>query len=189
MLRPWNAAAERDDVLAVRVVARQLDGRLDALGAGVGQEDLPVVRAAGRHAREAVAQLGVTRVVKIRAADVDQRLRLLRDGGGDGGVAVPRRGRGHAGLTIEQHVAVRVFDHAAGGALHQERIAVDERGRLMAETARDGLLGDGARQGRLERDGLAGEGLVVGHGRTPEKAGAQVYQTRARGARCAPGGA
>ena len=75
-----EGAEEGDDVRPARVVARQLEARLDRLRAGVADED------AGRPAHrrdpgEPLGRLGVDGQVEVRGAEVDELGGLLRDRG------------------------------------------------------------------------------------------------------------
>ena len=114
-------AEKRDDVVALRVVLRQLDRRLDGLGARVAEErpHRPVDR---RDLRHLLGQLHLRLVVEVGARHVQVALRLIDDGLHDVGMRVAGGVDGDAGGAVEKVVAVDVLDDRALSAGHDERI-------------------------------------------------------------------
>jgi hypothetical protein len=98
-----EAALQRDDRAPRLGLARELQGRLVGLGAGVGEVHL----AAQRGFRQALGELH-PRLAVEEVADVQQARGLLLDGRHDGRMAVAERGDGQAGLEVEVLGAVGV---------------------------------------------------------------------------------
>ncbi len=76
---PVECAVERDELLAAGVIAGQLDGGLDGLGAGVAEVDLRG-HAAGRQGGQLLGQVHHVLVVEVGARHVDQAGGLALDG-------------------------------------------------------------------------------------------------------------
>ena len=151
-----EGAEEGDGVGPAGVVAGQLEGGLDGLGAGVAEEHAGVGHRGQRG--EPLADLGVGREVEVARAVVQDVVDLGVDGRVDGRVAVAGGGDGDAGVEVEEAVAVDVLDDAAPRPPHDERVDAGERG-----------AGDGF----VPRDDLPGHG--------PGQLGAQVRRRRVRG--------
>ena len=83
-------AEERDDVVPLRVVLRQLERRLVRLGARVAEER-PVRPRHRRNRRQLLRQPHLRLVVEVGARHVQELLRLLDDGLHDLGVRVAGR--------------------------------------------------------------------------------------------------
>ena len=109
------------DRVAAGVRARDLDGVLDRLGAGVEQRRLLLVVARGELG-ELLADVDVAVVGRDHEAGVGERLHLLDDPLDD-----LRRGVADTGVTampeaeVDQRVAVDVDEHAAAGRLDEHR--------------------------------------------------------------------
>ena len=148
MVRPWKRAEEGDHVLALGVVAGQLERGFDRLGAGVA-----VVNAVrpghGRDFRQPLGQRDHAFVVEIGARHVDQFARLLLDGGDHIGMAMSGRGHGDAGGEIEEFVAVHVRDHDAAALFGHQRVRAGIGRRKVLFVARKNALGVGAGQSGL----------------------------------------
>ena len=119
-------AEERNDVLALGVIAGQLEGALDRLRAGVAVVNF-VGSGHGRDLRQALRQCDHVLVIKIRPRHVDQLGRLLLNGGDDVGMAMAGRGHGDAGGEIIELVAVDVSDDDAAATLGHQRIGAGIR--------------------------------------------------------------
>ena len=121
-VRPWNAPKKAIGVRPLGVVTGQLEGGLDRLGAGVGEEHLGV----GHRGRpgDALAHVGVDREVEVRRAVVQRAIDLGVDGGVDLGVGVSGCDDGDAGVEVEEAVAVDIVDQTPLGAIDHERIVV-----------------------------------------------------------------
>ena len=124
---PVEGAGEADEVGAPRVIARQLDGRLDGLGAGIGQE-----RHRGlverRHLVQLLGQFDHLGVVEVRG-DVDELRGLLLDGLDHLGMRVPGGCDGDARHEIQKAIAVHVPDLGAFAVVDDERISARVGGR------------------------------------------------------------
>ena len=146
---------EGDDGVAAGEVARDLDGVLDGLGAGVEERGALLV-VTGRQVVEGLGDLEVLLVGRHHEAGVGEVLHLRGDAVDDarGGVADGRHG--DAGAEVDELVAVDVDEDAATGTLdvdrqaggdaggHGRRLAGLERGRLRAgdRGLQEPLLGD-----------------------------------------------
>ena len=147
--RPHGAAvegAEEGDVeLALGVPARQLEGGLDRLGAGVPEIDA-VDALPGRQRGELLRERDLRRVVEVGPGHVQQPVGLVLDGRDDPGVAVARGVDGDAGREVQEPVPVHVLDPQALPPVgHQRvgpRVGRGHVGRILA----DQLLGAGAGQ-------------------------------------------
>ena len=84
-VRPWNAAEERDDAVALGVIPGQLDRRLDRLGARVARRTCfaPVD---GAMRVDLLGQPHLRLVIEVGARHVQELLRLLDDRGDDLGM-------------------------------------------------------------------------------------------------------
>ena len=123
-----KGSVEGDDVLALGVVAGELECGLDGFGAGVAVVD--AMRAGhGRDLREAGGEFGELGVIEIGAGHVKQLACLLLNGGDDLGMTVAGRGHGDSGGEIEKLVAIHVLDHDAASALGDQRVGAGVRGR------------------------------------------------------------
>ena len=115
-----------DHVGAAGEVASELEGALDRLGAGVGEEH-PRRAHAGRHAlRQPLAQLGVDRMVEVARAVVQAGVDLGVDRGSDDRVRMSGGVDGDPGVEVEEPVAVDVLEHDAVAALDHEWIDAGE---------------------------------------------------------------
>ena len=115
-----ESAEEGDDVLAAGVIAGELEGALDGLGAGVAVVE--AVRAGhGRDGGEALGEGRRVFVVEVGAGHVDELGGLLLDGGDDLRMAMAGRDDGDAGGEVEELVAVDVFDADAAAAFGDQR--------------------------------------------------------------------
>ena len=96
-----EAAVERDDFVAPRVIARELDGGFQGFGAGIAE-----VNALGVFARsdggELFGQITQIRIVKIRAGHVNQFGGLLLNRGDNVGMAMSGGDDGDSGGEIEE---------------------------------------------------------------------------------------
>ena len=116
-----EGAVEGDDVLALGVIARELERGLDGLGAGVAVVERDAGRAWARSCERRAAS-GELRVVEVGAGHVNQFAGLLLDGGDDLGMAVSGGGDGDSGGEVEELIAVHVLDHDAASALGDQWI-------------------------------------------------------------------
>ena len=113
---------KRDDLVAPRVILRQLDGRFDGLRARVAE--IHFLRfLAWSDGGEAFGEFHEVRNVKIGARNVNQLGGLLLNGLDHARMAMSRRHHGDARGKIQKLVAVHVFDYRAAALLRHERIA------------------------------------------------------------------
>jgi hypothetical protein len=144
-----EAAVERDDSGPARVIPSQLDRSLHGLGAGVREEDAGALPER-RDRRQPLAELDVAGLVEVGRRDVDQLLRLRRDGGDHVGVRVAGRADRDARGEVEEAVAVDVGDDQPRTGLGNERVRAREGragDRIVALDERAGL-----RSGQLRDD-------------------------------------
>ena len=135
-------AEERDHVLPARVIAGQLERRLDRLGPAIGEED-PLGDAARRDLGELLRQVDLRRVVEIGARHVQQLGRLLLNGRDDPRMAMAGRADGDAGREIEKQIAVDVLDDRPVAALDRQRIDARVRRRRVLLVGRNELAARG----------------------------------------------
>ena len=140
-----EGAVERDHVLALGVVARQLERGFHRFGAGVAVVD-PVRAFHGRDFREPFGERDHALVIKIGARHVDEFRRLLLNGGDHLRMAVAGGDHCNAGGKIEELIAVDVFDDEAAAALGHQRIRTGVRGREILGVAFEHALRIGAGQ-------------------------------------------
>ena len=115
------------DLALVAVQARQLDGRLVGLGAGVAKE--AVVHA--RHATQGRAQL-LLGLYAVQVGGVDQFVRLLPYGGSDRRVGVAQAVDGDAGYGVQVAASlavIQVYTLAVTEGHRQPRIGLHQRRR------------------------------------------------------------
>src|SRR5207248_11603628 len=95
---------------------------------------------------------------------MNELARLILDGGDDLGMAVTRRGHGDAGGHVQKAIAVHIFNHGAGAASNDQRIAAGVRWRNEPGVAIEEFLTARAGQGGLE----AGNRVLIEapHGQT-----------------------
>ena len=118
---PVKRAPEGDDVLPAGLVPGELEGGLDGLGPGVGEEH-PV---AARHRRQLGQPLGqhdLLVVVEIGARHVQEPGGLLLNRPDHVRMRVAGGRDGNAGRQVEEPVAVRVDHHRADGPVDHQRI-------------------------------------------------------------------
>ena len=134
-----KAAVERDEFVALRVIARELHGGFDGFGAGISEID--ALRAlARRNGREFFGQFHHALVIEIRAGHVDQLGGLFLDGGDDLRMAMAGGDDGDARGEIEEGVAVHVFDQRAAAGLRDQRIVARVGRRDHGVIALDNFL-------------------------------------------------
>ena len=121
-MRPWKAAVEGDELVALGVILRQLDRGFDALRRRNCRSKRASASLPGAIDGELLGELRHAFVIKIGAGHVDQFGGLLLNGGDNFGMAMAGGADGDAGGKIEKHVAVNVFDHRAAAALGDQRI-------------------------------------------------------------------
>ncbi len=144
-----EGAEEADDVLAAGVVAGELHGALDGLGAGVAVVEL--VRAGhGGDGAEALGELDHVLVVEVGAGHVDQFGGLILNRLHDLGVTVAGGVDGDAGGEVEELVAVDVGDANAAARLRDHGIAAGVAGRDEAVIVGNDLLRKRARNRGLQ---------------------------------------
>ncbi len=153
-----ECAEEGDNVLALGVIARELQGALDGLSARVSVVEL-VGPCHGRQLGEAIGQLDHAGVIEVGARHVDQLGSLLLDGFDHVRMAVPGGSDGDSGGDIEELVAVHIFDDKAASALRHHGVGTRIGRRDQAFITLEYELGIGAGQGRLN--------LGSGHGCGP----------------------
>jgi hypothetical protein len=120
-----EAALEGDDPRPMGVVAGQLDGTLDRLGAGVRDEHACRL-GERRDPGKALHQLEVARLVEVGRGDVDEPIGLLLDGRDDLGMRVAGRADRDAGGEVEEAVAVDVGHHHARARFGHERVGTGQ---------------------------------------------------------------
>ena len=113
-----KAAAERDDRLALRVLARELDRRFDRLRARVPEEHR--VEPARRHCAESFGERDVRLVGRDAGGDVHQLRGLLADRSNDLRVRVPDIRDGDATGEIENAAAILRDEPASFTAVQRE---------------------------------------------------------------------
>ena len=129
-------AEERDQVVPLRVVARQLDRGLDRFGPGVAEER-PVRAGHRRNRRQLLAEPHLQLVVEVGAGHVQELARLLDDGRDDLGMRVAGGRHGDAGGAVEKDVAVHVLDECPLAPGDDERVvAACRRARRPSRRAR-----------------------------------------------------
>ena len=116
-----EAALEGDDPGPMGVVPGQLDGALDGLGAGVGEED-PRLLLERCDRGQALHELQVARLVEVGGGNVDQAIRLVLDGLHHLRVGVAGGADRDAGGEVEEAVAVDVGHDEPGSRLGDERV-------------------------------------------------------------------
>ena len=112
----------------MRVVARQLDRRLDRLGAGIAEER-PVRAGHRRDRRQLLAEPHLQLVVEVGAGHVQELACLLDDRRDDVGMRVAGGGHGDARRAIEEDVAVDVLDERAFAPGDDQRVVARVRRR------------------------------------------------------------
>jgi len=183
-----EAVEEGDELLPPGRVHRQLERGLDGLGAAVG-EVRPGGAGHGHDLFELAAEVRHVAVVVVGAAHVDEAGGLLLDGADDLRVAVAGGADGDAGVTVEEGVAVDVFDPDARGALDDELVGrARVGGRDVARVGRDDLLRAWA--GQLGPDFGSFRGSYYGHVGSPpsEKKRGRSLRSARHGAGAAEGG-
>ena len=134
-----KAAVKRDELVALRVIPRELHRRFDSLGAGISEID--ALRAlARRNGRELFGELDHALIVKIGAGHVDQLGRLLLNGGDHLRMAVPGGDYGNSRGEIEESISVHVLHHGAATRLCNQRVIARIGGRNHGVVALDNLL-------------------------------------------------
>ena len=120
-MRPWNAAVESDELVALGVVFGQLDRRFDRFGAGV--PEINALRLfTGSDRGEFFCEFDEIRIVKIRAGQVNEFRGLFLNRGDYFRMAMAGGDDGDTGGKIEESVAVNVFHHRTPAGLRDERI-------------------------------------------------------------------
>jgi hypothetical protein len=102
-----EGALEGDDPGPMRVIARELDGALDRLGARVGEKDASLLLER-RDRSQAFHELGVARLVEVGRCDVDEPVRLVLDGLDHLRMGVAGRADCDARSEVEEAVAVDI---------------------------------------------------------------------------------
>jgi len=132
---PVEAAVKANKARPVGMVARQFDGGLYRLRAGVGHEAQRVFFE-GRDLVQFFAEQHPLLVIEI-GRDVNKLLGLLLDGFDHGRVTVARGADGDAGGEVQEAVAVHVPGFAAAAVVHDEpiiaRIGGGNRGRIARQ--------------------------------------------------------
>src|SRR4051794_40267970 len=123
---PVEAAVQHDDLAAAFGLTRELQRRLDRLGARVREEDGPAERALGQPLGEADHRLGVEEV-----ADVQQLAGLGADRRDDLRVAVADARDRYAGEEVEVLVALLVPQPRALAADEAHRVARVRRHQVV----------------------------------------------------------
>ena len=144
-----EGAEEGDHVLALGVIAGQLERGFNRFGAGVAVVN-PVRPGHGSDFRHPLRQRDHALVVEIRARHVDQFARLLLNRSHHIGMAMSGRGHGDAGGEIEKFVAVHIGNHDAAALLGHQRVGAGVRRRNILLVARENALGIGAGQSSLD---------------------------------------
>ncbi len=119
---------EGDHVLASGVVARELEGGLHDLGAGVAEEDADLARHRGDPGQLG-GSMGVDGQVEVRRAEVEQVGGLLRDDLDHPLVAMAGRVDRDAGREIEEQVAIDVLDLQPVAAHGHDGVGPGQAGR------------------------------------------------------------
>lgn len=156
-----EGSEEADDVLAAGVVAGELEGALDRLGAGVAVVEL--VRAGhGGDGREAVGEDGHVLVVEVGAGHVDEFGGLVLNSLYYFGMTMPGGVDGDAGGEVEELVAVDVGDADAASGFGDHGVAAGVARGDEAVVGGDGLLREGTGEGGLQFGAVLGEFLAAG---------------------------
>src|SRR5262249_13185589 len=113
---------EGDELLAPGVVAREFDGCLNGLRAGVAEIDA-LRLFARRDSAELLRQLDQVWIIEIRSGNVNQLRGLFLDGRNNFRMAVARRDHCDARSEIEEYVAVHVLHHGAAASPRHQRVA------------------------------------------------------------------
>ena len=128
-----EAAEEGDELVAAGVIAGQLEGGLDGLGAGVAEVDAFGL-AAGGEGGELLGEVDHVLVIEVGAGHVDEAFGLPANGFDDARVAVAGGDDGDAGVEVEEAVAVDVVDHGAFAVVDDQRVVA----RVAGARARRG---------------------------------------------------
>ncbi len=111
-----KCTVERDYILPLGVIARQLEGALNRFRAGIAV--INSVRAGhGSNLGEPLRQGHHIFVIKVRARHVNQFGRLLLNGSNHVRMAVSGRNDGDAGGEIKKLVSVNIGDNDAASAV------------------------------------------------------------------------
>ena len=156
-----EGALERDDALALRVQACELDGVLDRLGAGVEERAARLAGDRGEHTQP-LGELDVALVRDDREVGVQEPIGLLGDRRDDARMVVPDVRDAHAADEVDERVAVDVRDRGASRAVGDDRLVHDERPRDRMPLALEDLAAARTRNLRPDLD-HAGRG----HARQP----------------------
>ena len=112
---PVECAIERDELFAAGMIAGQLDGGLNRLGAGVAEVNL-ARDSAGGEGGKLLGEFHHVLVVEVGARHVDQAGGLALDGFDHAGMAVAGGDYGDAGAAVEKPIAVNVLDDGSFAA-------------------------------------------------------------------------
>src|SRR5208283_3539885 len=146
---PVEAAIERNQFVASRGIARQLDRAFYRLCAAIAEEYLVVVRL--RHGGdEALRELRHVPVIEIRAGNVDELRRLLLNGLHHMGVAMAGGADRDARGKIQESVAVGIFNNRAVAAMSNQLIFAKQRWRNIFLVVLDHFLCLGAGQRHID---------------------------------------
>ncbi len=144
-----ESAMKSDHVLALGMIARELESGFHGLGAGIGEEYF-FRRRARRQPVELFRQLDHRFVIIIAAADMEKFPRLFFDRLHHSRMRMPRAGNGDARHEVEEAIAVDVFDDHPLPAFHHQRINPSVGGRGDLVVALDDRLSFGTGKGRLD---------------------------------------
>ena len=150
-----------------RVVAGELERRLDRLGAGVGEEGAHPVfgRWHRRQAGQPLAEVGVGGEEEVARAVVQDVVDLGVDRRVDLRVGVAGGDDGDAGVEVEEAVAVDVLEHAPAAAAHDERVHAVSDGLVTASSR--AMIAAARGPGSSVRRSGAAASAASGGGRVP----------------------
>ncbi len=121
-----ECALERDDRLALRVEARELDGVLDRLGAGVEERSTRLPGDRSQRA-EPLRELDVALVRDDREVRVEEPVDLLGDRFDDAWIVVTDVRHADASDEVDEGVSVDVGDGRPARAIGDDRLVDDQR--------------------------------------------------------------
>ena len=121
-----ECALEREDRLSLRVEARELDGVLDRLGAGVEERSTRLPGDRSQRA-ETLSELDVALVRDDREIRVEKPVGLLGDRFDDAWIVVADVRHADASDEVDERVAVDVGDGRPARAIGDDRLVDDQR--------------------------------------------------------------
>ena len=117
-------------------IARQLHGRFDGFGAGIGEKH-PRVAADGRQRVQALGQLDLGWVIEVGSRHMQEFVGLVFDGFDHGRMAVAGIGDSDTGGEVDIAAAVDIPDFRTAAVIHDEGVAAGIGRRQVGGVAFD----------------------------------------------------